>query len=78
MSSGLVNVARMVGATLGVAILGSIFGAHLSQSAHDIPKFLGGMQTALAIGGGGEIAGAVTALTMLRGGGPSSKQTQSN
>jgi EmrB/QacA subfamily drug resistance transporter len=68
MSSGLVNVARMVGATLGVAILGSIFGGRLDQTAHDVPKFLSGMQKALAIGGSGEIAGAVIAFALLRNG----------
>lgn len=76
MSSGLVNVARMVGATLGVAILGSIFGAHLDQTAHDVPEFLGGMQKALVIGAGGEIAGAGIALGLLRSD-PSSKRTKS-
>lgn len=50
MSSGLVNVGRMVGATLGVAILGSIFGAHLSQATHNPPKFLDGMSKRLASG----------------------------
>ncbi len=68
MSSGLVNVGRMVGATLGVAILGSIFGAHLDQAAHNLPKFLSGMHKALVIGGGGEIVGAVVGLVLLPGG----------
>lgn len=68
MSSGLVNVGRMTGATLGVAILGSIFGAHLEQAAHNTPRFLSGMHRALAIGGGSEIAGAVIALALLRSG----------
>ncbi len=68
MSSGLVNVGRLMGATLGVAILGSIFGAHLDQTAHDIPKFLAGMQKALAVGGSGELAGAGISLILLRSG----------
>src|SRR5262249_6186713 len=38
-SSGLVNVGRMIGATLGVAILGSVFGAHL-DAAQDAQAFL--------------------------------------
>jgi MFS transporter, DHA2 family, methylenomycin A resistance protein len=66
MSSGLVNVARMVGATLGVAILGSIFGARLDQTTHNIPKFLSGMHRALAIGGSGEIVAAAIALIFMR------------
>jgi hypothetical protein len=41
-SSGLVNVGRMVGATLGVAILGSIFGAHVDSTGQDAAAFIMG------------------------------------
>jgi hypothetical protein len=50
-SSGLVNVARMVGATLGVAIPGSTFGAHVIQASQDVTKFLAGMHRAFFIAG---------------------------
>jgi EmrB/QacA subfamily drug resistance transporter len=65
MSSGLVNVARMVGATLGVAIPGSIFGAHAAQANHDVMQFLTGMHKAFLLAGLDEIAGGVFALSFL-------------
>jgi MFS transporter, DHA2 family, methylenomycin A resistance protein len=65
MSSGLVNVARMVGATLGVAIPGSIFGAHVAGAGQDIGKFLTGMHKAFFIAGMDEVAGGVVALGFL-------------
>ncbi len=65
MSSGLVNVARMVGATLGVAIPGSIFGAHVVQASQDVTKFLAGMHRAFFIAGLDEIAGSLVAFCFL-------------
>jgi EmrB/QacA subfamily drug resistance transporter len=65
MSSGLVNVARMVGATLGVAIPGSIFGAHVAQASHDVTQFLTGMHKAFFLAGLDEVAGGVFALSFL-------------
>lgn len=66
-SSGVVNVARMVGATLGVAILGSIFGAQVEGSGQDTATFLRGMRHALMAGGLAEFAGALIALKFLAG-----------
>jgi DHA2 family methylenomycin A resistance protein-like MFS transporter len=65
MSSGLVNVARMVGATLGVAIPGSIFGAHVAQASHDVTRFLTGMHRAFFLAGLDGIAGGLIALSFL-------------
>jgi EmrB/QacA subfamily drug resistance transporter len=65
MSSGLVNVARMVGATLGVAISGSIFGAHVVQAGHDAAKFVTGMHKAFFVAGVDELAGGLLALCLL-------------
>jgi MFS transporter, DHA2 family, methylenomycin A resistance protein len=65
MSSGLVNVARMVGATLGVAIPGSIFGTHVAQANHDVMQFLTGMHKAFFLAGLDEVAGGVFALSFL-------------
>jgi MFS family permease len=65
MSSGLVNVARMVGATLGVAISGSIFGAHVVQAGHDAAKFVTGMHKAFFVAGLDELAGGLLALCLL-------------
>jgi EmrB/QacA subfamily drug resistance transporter len=65
MSSGLVNVARMVGATLGVAIPGSIFGTHVVRDGHDVTKFLVGMHRAFFLAGLDEVAGGLIALSFL-------------
>jgi hypothetical protein len=62
MASGLLNTARMVGATLGVAVLGAIFAMFASGS--------GGVAAGLApafIGGGiGEMLGAAAAFAFIR------------
>ena len=42
LSSGLVNVGRMVGATLGVAALGIVFGGRIEAAAQDVPRFMEG------------------------------------
>ena len=57
----------MVGATLGVAILGSIFGAHMDRTGQDAAKFVRGMRQALLVGGSAEFAGALIALRFLTG-----------
>jgi EmrB/QacA subfamily drug resistance transporter len=63
-ASGLLNTARMVGATLGVAILGAVFAAHAGQ-ATSADGFLPGLRAALALGGAVEIAGALVALRFI-------------
>lgn len=57
-AAALVNVARMAGATLGVAVLGSIYALAGGGIA--------GLQLAMLLGGGVQIAGAATAWTMMR------------
>lgn len=66
MSSALVNVGRMVGATLGVAILGSFFSAHAGHAAASPTQFLHGMRRALLAAGAAEAMGGLIALTGLR------------
>jgi MFS transporter, DHA2 family, methylenomycin A resistance protein len=61
-SSGLVNVGRMVGATLGVAILGILFGAHIEETARDPARFLEALRAAFLIGGAAQLCGALIAL----------------
>ncbi|HYX63033.1 MAG TPA: MFS transporter, partial [Burkholderiales bacterium] len=63
-ASGLLNTARMIGATLGVAILGAVF-AHFAGQAPSAQSFLPGMRAALALGGAGELAGALVALAFI-------------
>jgi MFS family permease len=64
-ASGLLNTARMVGATLGVAILGAVFASHAGQGAPG--GFIAGLHAAFRLGGAGEIVGAVLALCFVRG-----------
>ncbi|HZQ12505.1 MAG TPA: MFS transporter [Pseudolabrys sp.] len=64
-ASGVLNTSRMVGATLGVAILGALFAAHAGQEA-TASGFLPGMRVALSGGGIAELIGAVIALAFIR------------
>jgi EmrB/QacA subfamily drug resistance transporter len=61
LASGLVNVARMVGATLGVAILGAVFASHAGHGTPSTAHFLTGLHRALLGGAGAEGAGGVIA-----------------
>ena len=63
-ASGLLNTARMVGATFGVAILGAVF-AHFAGQAGAAEHFLDGMRPALAVGGAAELVGALIALRFI-------------
>jgi hypothetical protein len=60
-ASGLINTARMVGATLGVAILGLLLGAHPADGATAI----GGYRLAYLSGGAGELVGALIAVVFI-------------
>jgi MFS transporter, DHA2 family, methylenomycin A resistance protein len=66
LSSSLVNVGRMVGATLGVAALGILFGARLEEATKNVPLFTNGMHKAFMTGGLVELAGACIALIWFR------------
>jgi MFS family permease len=63
-ASGLVNTARMVGATLGVAVLGAVFAIFAGDSGHVVA----GLAPAYIGGGIGEMIGAVTAFMFIRNG----------
>ena len=65
-ASGMLNTTRMVGATLGVAILGALFAAHAGPQAAETSDFLDGLHVALAGGGGAELLGALIAVVFLR------------
>lgn len=64
-SSGLVNVGRMVGATLGVAVAGSISSGGAALAGQDAARFTAGMRVALRVGGLVEVLGAVLVLGLL-------------
>lgn len=60
-ASGLVNAARMVGATLGVAVLGLLFALHSGGSGEAT-----GFRLPYLVGGIGELFGAVLAFAFIR------------
>jgi DHA2 family methylenomycin A resistance protein-like MFS transporter len=65
-ASGVLNTSRMVGATLGVAILGTIFAAHAGQTAAAGSDFVTGLRAALTGSGIAELIGAVIAFAFIR------------
>ncbi len=65
-AAGLVNTARMIGATLGVAILGAVFAAYGGDVDAPTERLIGGLGPALLVGGLGECLGAVAALALIR------------
>jgi len=64
-ASGLVNTARMIGATLGVAILGAIF-AVFAGGSPDASQIIAGLPPAFIVGGIGEMIGAAAAFAFIR------------
>ena len=65
-ASGMLNTSRMVGATLGVAILGAIFAAFAGAQAAMGPGFLAGFRAAMSGGATVELAGAAIAFAFIR------------
>lgn len=63
-ASGVINTVRMVGAALGVAVLGAIYAVH--QGDADPQAALPGLRLAYFVGGCVELAGALTALLFIR------------
>jgi len=57
-ASALINVARMTGATLGVAFLGTVFALWQGSAA--------GLQAAMLVGGGVQLCGALVAFVTIR------------
>lgn len=64
-ASGLVNTARMIGATLGVAVLGAVF-ATVAGGAGDGSHIVAGLVPAYIGGGIVEMIGAVAAFVFIR------------
>jgi hypothetical protein len=62
----MVNTSRMIGATLGVAILGTIFAAYAGQEATGGPGFLPGLRAAMTGSAASELLGAVIAFAFIR------------
>jgi DHA2 family methylenomycin A resistance protein-like MFS transporter len=64
-ASGLVNTARMVGATLGVAVLGAMFATFAGGTGAG-SHIVDGLVPAFIVGGIGEMIGAVAAFSYIR------------
>ncbi len=65
-ASGLLNTARMVGATLGVAILGNLFASFAGEQAATGAGFLSGLRAAMGAAGSAELCGAAVAFAVIR------------
>jgi EmrB/QacA subfamily drug resistance transporter len=65
-ASGVLNTARMVGATMGVAILGSVFAAYAGQQTDVAAGFMPGLRAAMIVAGLAELLGAVIAAAIIR------------
>jgi hypothetical protein len=62
----MLNTARMIGATMGIAILGSLFAAFAGQDAQAGDGFLPGLRAAMLTGGSFELLGAAIAFAFIR------------
>lgn len=60
LASGIANLARMLGATLGVAVLGTVLGSVGAHASHGA-EFRSGLQAALLVGAAVEFLGAAVA-----------------
>jgi EmrB/QacA subfamily drug resistance transporter len=63
-ASGLINTTRMIGATMGIAILGAIYASHARTGAQD--GMLNGLRFAYLGGAAAEFSGVVIALLFTR------------
>jgi DHA2 family methylenomycin A resistance protein-like MFS transporter len=64
-ASGIVNTARIVGATLGVAVLGALFASHAGQNPANAESIAAGLLPALLGGAFVEWAGALAAFLII-------------
>ncbi len=71
LASGVVNTSRLVGGTLGLAVLTTIATSHtnglLASGTGSLDAFTSGYRLAFLVGAGLCLAGAVAAATLLRG-----------
>ena len=65
-ASGIVNTARIVGATLGVAVLGAVYASKAGQTATDAAGIVEGFRYAMWGAAASELLGTVVALFFIR------------
>ncbi|HLL28917.1 MAG TPA: MFS transporter [Xanthobacteraceae bacterium] len=65
-ASGIVNTARIVGATLGVAVLGAVYASKAGQTAADAAGIVEGFRLAMWGAAASELVGTVVALLFIR------------
>jgi MFS transporter, DHA2 family, methylenomycin A resistance protein len=58
-AAGVINTARMIGATLGVAVLGAVFAVHAGRSPVDPQRIVEGLHPAFIGGALSELLGAL-------------------
>jgi molecular chaperone DnaK (HSP70) len=66
-ASGILSMNRMIGGTLGIAILGAVFQALAPAGTTDPSKFIHAFTTAMWVATGVAFVGALTAMLTLRG-----------
>ncbi len=66
-ASGILSMNRMIGGSLGVAIIGAVFQAIAPQGTRDPAQFVDAFTSAMWVATGVAMFGALTAVVMLRG-----------
>ncbi len=66
-ASGILSMNRMIGGTLGIAVIGAVFQAIAPAGTHDPGKFIDAFSSAMWVATGVTLAGAITAVALLRG-----------
>ncbi len=66
-ASGILSMNRMIGGSLGVAVIGAVFQAEAPRGARDPVAFVHAFSNAMWVATGVAILGAVVAIALLRG-----------
>ena len=66
-ASGILSMNRMVGGTLGVAVIGAVFAAEAPAGVRDPAAFVHAFSSAMWVAAGVAALGAVAAIALLRG-----------
>ena len=66
-ASGILSMNRMVGGTLGIAVIGAVFQAEAPAGVRDPAAFVHAFSSAMWVATGVAVAGAIIAATLIRG-----------